>query len=364
MQSLCGRLGLAELSDLASIVNTVTAPTPAPLPSRPDIEQRLGELQQFGHDNIKDQHVVSQVLLKQFAQPTGSSGRQLVRFNIHHPSHPPKLKTPKSCGKYPNFIKYASRSVEQFWWAIENKMDQALNSVQDETILGHPEHLATIKDAVALHFVRGIDTLWLHDVTWRATREKSEEELLQRTDLLLELFKEKVGLYAGGVEALEVIIGHLHREAQELFDSGALLRARIEYLYTRARSLIDSAGLQFVRADQGSEFLIGDAPAISLKRDSPRMGLRGGVGLVDANTVMLPLGRRHVVALGSHDHLTWVDSEGVDAINKLQIFGAHQHVYFHPAAPWAISRAPRLADGPAGRVTTVVRTFRCYTAAT
>jgi len=107
-----------------------------------------------------------------------NAGWQLMRFDVKYPDHPPKRKSPKSCGKVRNFIRYASQSMEAFWSPIENKMYPALNSVANETILDHPDHIATIKDALALHFIRSIAIRSIHEVAWQIARQQSRAELL------------------------------------------------------------------------------------------------------------------------------------------------------------------------------------------
>jgi DNA-binding transcriptional ArsR family regulator len=73
---------------------------------------------------------------------------------------------PDGCGKVPDFVPYASASIEQLWKETEDKLHDALAATDDGTLLASAAHTATIKDAIALHYTRSIAARIVHFRTW------------------------------------------------------------------------------------------------------------------------------------------------------------------------------------------------------
>lgn len=138
------------------------------------------------------------MLLKRFARNTRSRGWELHSFDTKHPEGSPKLKGPKGCGKIPNFIRFASRSSEELWEKVEHRLPAALAAADNESIVHYPGHIATIKDAIALHFVRSIQMATVHEWVWRTVKAAHRQQLLNQPELLERLFREQVGLHAAG----------------------------------------------------------------------------------------------------------------------------------------------------------------------
>ena len=56
-----------------------------------------------------------------------------------------------------NFVKIDSLATEQMWQEVENELPAALSSVRAGALFASPQHVATIKQAIALHFARGME---------------------------------------------------------------------------------------------------------------------------------------------------------------------------------------------------------------
>ncbi|MGW3045626.1 Helicase associated domain protein [Kitasatospora sp. NPDC001159] len=61
--------------------------------------------------------------------------------------------------------------------------------------------------------------------------------------------------------------------------------------------------------------------------------VRYGMALGDARTVVLPLGPRHLIALGREHREVHITRQHVDQINEIQIRAAEQHVFCRPGSP-------------------------------
>jgi hypothetical protein len=296
-----------------------------------DVLARIRELEPFRNENIKNQHVVSRVLLKRFARKSGSEGWQLHSFDMKHPERPPKEKGPMGCGVVPNFLRYASQSAEDLWKEVEDRLPPALAAVDDESIVSRPEHLSTIKDTLALHFVRSIQMTTVHEWAWRMTQASLRRQLLSRPDIIEQILRERANIAASGSGAFNIIFDELQSSTQQFVDSGAMLRGRIEHMYAKTREMIDHAGLEIIKVTRG-ELMIGDVPAVSLKKGHPTVGVLGGVALQGATTVVLPLGRHTCAALARENEVLHVGEDKVEIINRVQLQASHQYVYFNPAS--------------------------------
>jgi len=77
---------------------------------------------------VKNQHVVSKVVLKGFASLKGKrQGWQLARFDKRQwrELHPKGLD---ACGKIDGFVQYVSGSAEVLWNGVENELGAAIES--------------------------------------------------------------------------------------------------------------------------------------------------------------------------------------------------------------------------------------------
>jgi hypothetical protein len=107
-------------------------------------------------------------------------------------------------------------------------MDAALNGMA----LGNPAHLKTLKDAVALHFIRNPQTLEAHNKSFKDALDKRVDEVAN-TPLAAEAFRRKYHLAPAspgdmrlGAEAVHEPLVTLHRE-------GGLFRLSAQRLYER-----------------------------------------------------------------------------------------------------------------------------------
>lgn len=177
-----------------------------PSQSPGDILRRIQELQAAGPfiGHVTDQHVISRVLLRRFAEPWGPDRALLIRpFRLAYPSTRHQPVGPDGCGKVDNFVNWASASVEQLWKETEDRLPDALAAMDAGTLLGHQDHITTVKAAIALHFARSKATLVVHTQVWADTVARGRERwLTENRQLLASWFYQTKGLFAAGDEAL------------------------------------------------------------------------------------------------------------------------------------------------------------------
>jgi len=155
--------------------------------------------------------------------------------------------------------------------------------------------------------------------------------LTQRRRLLEAEFLRRKGFHAVGDQALGRFLDEIMEPTLTVVTSDRWFRARVEDFYYKACELTDSPGLEILSSDC-NEFLIGDVPALTIPRDNSRPGVLGGTALGDAQTVLMPLGPRHVVALAQTNASAELTPDQVNLINAYQIRGALEYVYFRPGS--------------------------------
>ncbi|MFE7946944.1 DUF4238 domain-containing protein [Streptomyces sp. NPDC057426] len=280
---------------------------------------------------VSRQHLISQVLLKRFTVPGAkSSGWQLVPFDLDHPERHHKLKSPRECGWIEDFVSYDSASAEELWRQVEQRAPEAFAAVEAGTPFNDPEHAEILRDLVSLHLVRSHRYREVHRDAFASAREDVRRGLLQNYEAQLRrVALRKTGLHLEGAQALEVFADRMIESSVPAQDhaSGKLFRLSIEEMFQKVRDKAASWQLEVITPQEG-QFLIGDTPAITLRWDEK--GLKYGMAFGDAHTVVLPLGPRHLLALGPENKALQVPKARVDELNAVQVLAADRYVYLRP----------------------------------
>ena len=241
-------------------------------------------------NHVKDQHVISKVILKRFADVSGKWKGLLYPFRLCYPDARHRLLGPDGCGKIKDFLTYASASAEQLWKETEDRLPDALDALDGGTLPINREHVATIKNAIALHYARsGATRIAILRVGASVAASARNEWLTRRRPQLEAEFYRAKGLYAAGDQALGRFLDEIMEPPLTIVTSDQWFRTRVEDFFYKARELTDSPGLE-VLTSGSNEFLIGDVPALTIPRDNSRPGVLGGTSLGDARTVIMPLG--------------------------------------------------------------------------
>jgi hypothetical protein len=218
-------------------------------------------------------HLISQVILKQF---TNAEGKVFVHDK----------KTGATAEKFPHEVAYKEidkkiiEATEQLWSKeIEADAVKVINKLYDGGILYEPKHEERLKSLMALHFVRSEATFVLVEMQARKHRLEIETSMLAE-------FPEKK----------ELILKKLEDDWDDL-----VLKTLVEIIEENRKKVDDylnTHGLEIGIAPEGTEFLIGDCPAIPMASDG-RMGVLNGVAILEASSFAMPLTKKHIVAAKS-----------------------------------------------------------------
>jgi hypothetical protein len=298
--------------------------------------RRIRELQAAGPaaGHVTEQHLISKVILRRFAEPSGHHQGLVCPFRLEYPNARHQPLGPDGCAKVDNFVPWASGSVEKLWKETEDRLRDPLAAMDAGTLFGDATQVSVIKSAIALHFARSKATWVIHARVWAKTVEQGRRRwLTEHRQVLTHWFYMKKGFYPAGDEALGIFADELMDLSLSLGRSGALWRERVESLYLRSRAITQSAGLEILTPPGNEEFLIGDVPALTVRADRAGVGVLGGIALAEAQSVFLPLGPRHAAALGRANKIIGLTSGQVAEVNARQLRGAIDYVYLRPGSP-------------------------------
>jgi Protein of unknown function (DUF4238) len=294
---------------------------------------RARELEPETDKRIKNQHVVSKVLLKGFAtRGARSTGLQLTPFDLRY-GYERQPKGLAGCGVVPDFLKSASESAERLWKNVEDQLHTAIDAARQGHLHDRNSHSQAMADCIALHLVRSIRYLKLHQAIIVESAENTCQEVMHSRKALLETeFKRRYGLYPAGPEALALILEEPISEWLELDRRGILARASIEAMFRRVRDAFRSLAIEVLHVPHGCELLIADSPAVTLQYLAGNTSIIPNVAIGDAHSVVLPLARDCMVAIGPNPEDGQLSPDQVIFFNRLQIQMAYRYVYYRPGS--------------------------------
>ncbi len=273
----------------------------------------------------KKLHLVSQALLRRFADERGL----LASMSVRHRTV--KLVGPDGLCWTRSLSPQNPETFEAVWKKTEDRLPELLNAVESQAVLGDQKLVDLLRDCLAVHWARSNTLPRLLQLTDPLSRRMLKSTMLHDPKLRAVFRERHRGLWPAGPESLS-------READDLLDRASQSVAASGFV---AELLMDNYNVAKERAyaeqveigiAEAGEFLIGDAPAQSLKAGHGGVGPLGGVPWAAATTIVLPLGRRHMMSLGSTSSYISLDQPEVDYLNRVQIATAQDHVMWHPDA--------------------------------
>jgi hypothetical protein len=293
--------------------------------------KRLRELEPQADKRIKNQHVVSKVILKGFAAPgPHGTGWQLTPFDLHL-GQELKPRGLGGCGKVPDFLTFASESAEQLWKGVEDQLQNAIEAAQAGHLHDQTAHVEAIMDGIALHLVRGLRYLELHRAIVRQSIEDVHRTALRSRRAMLQAeFQRLHGLVAVGNEALATVLEEPISKWLALDTRGALVRASMEAMFRRVRATLRPLAVEVWHVPPGHELLISDSPAFTFRYLTESTSIQLNVAIGDSHGIALPLARDCLVVTGPKAKDDELLPEQVSFFNRLQVEVAHRHVYYRP----------------------------------
>ena len=282
---------------------------------------------------IKDQHVVSKVVLKGFAEKTGKNSElQLTPFDLNL-GREKRSRGTDGCGKIDHFLLYASESAELLWKRVEDHASEAITAARAGGILQDDRLVSNIKDLIALHFVRSPRSLLVHNESVSRTYHSVRQEVLKtKSDLLRQEFRRRYGLEPAGPQALELVLDDSMSRWQELSKQGAIARASMENMFRRVRATFQASALEVFHAPNDREFLISDSPAFTYRYKNNNGVIEPNLAIGDSHGVAMPIAHDCLVGIGASPREEEFSISNVRLFNELQVIVGFDYVYYRPGS--------------------------------
>lgn len=279
----------------------------------------------------RDQHVVSQVLQRRFQDPsTGLVQAFDLRGGFSRP------RSTRAVGKIFDFIHAGSAAAaEARWAAMENRLPAALRAVDDGTVFQSAAHLASLRECMAIHWGRSRTSYTVdRDISRPTAYEQVLQELIQVDEFQVYFIVEYRTRRGRDPETL----GDLLEIAREMhpFPDKVADNSFTDFVFEAVDEMervVAATPIELAVAGGTQEFVLGDIPVLTLDRRvpggaGPLRGVPLGPGI---DTVVLPLGPRHLMTLGGVHGSTRVLNDGqVLVVNAHQILAAQERIIFRP----------------------------------
>lgn len=103
--------------------------------------------------------------------------------------------------------------------------------------------------------------------------------------------------------------------------------------FAEAQRMFRQWSVQVGYAEPGSDFIISDAPVVTLKRDAIGVGPHQSVALGDANEICMPVSPTVLVAAGPEPKILDLTAKAVERYNDLQHIARVRWLGCRPAGP-------------------------------
>jgi hypothetical protein len=140
----------------------------------------------------------------------------------------------------------------------------------------------------------------------------------------------RLGLPGGDASSRDRAVQELHRYLSKQIEDGALFRVMMEYRYRRTRYWLRGLGVEILTPSRG-EFVIGDIPALTVRKGMPGAGVNSGIGYAFADAIILPIAPDSLLrVVDGPSRYAQADSGEVAELNAWQVRGAFSYVYLRP----------------------------------
>lgn len=309
-------------------LDTALGPFSPGVSSLHELIRKAEEAVSTSSPTVARQHVISQVVLRRFAGPIPSGSRQLAFFDLA--AGQATLADAEDVGYVENFVPVDSQATEDLWQTVETRLRPAIKAALGGTALGIPVHIGTLRQAVALHYVRNPQTLIVHNQSYADALQNGIDRMA-KTPYAAHAFEQKYNIASAGPEALRLGAEAIYGRLIKLHEEGGLFRLSVQRLFEKVCDRFDAKGVQILTpASRHKEFLLGDLPAITINRASGEAG--PGVPIDNADEIVMPLTPRLLVSVGLPDGARSIPDDEVDWYNALQVRLAREYLIHRPAA--------------------------------
>ena len=195
-----------------------------------------------------------------------------------------------------------------------------------------PGHLDWLRDLIAIHHARSIQYYAVFEDSLLHARQQAHRFWQQYPAVLDAIAASRLGLPGGDVASRERVVHELQGPLRAWIEAGALFRVTMESRYRRTRHWLRGLGVEILTPSCG-EFVIGDIPALTVRKGMASAGVNSGIGYAFADAIILPIAPDCLIrVVDGPSRYAEADSEEVAELNAWQVRGAFSHVYLRPGS--------------------------------
>lgn len=273
-------------------------------------------------NNPTDQHTVSQVVLRKFNSPIDKKlmafDRSTMRLN---------RRSPSSSFFVPDFVVHQPVATEELWGAVETKMPRAYAAIERRTALTDLVATKTLKDLLAMHWVRSPATQVVSEHARKSVLEDSKVQMAKRPEVLARLFQQRTGFAPAGPESLAWVNEDLHSGSGDLF--GRAWTETLHRNFQAARDHFEPYELQIVHSDQW-DFMISDVPVITSRAGHNGLAVHQEVALNEATDIYMPISPNVMISLAPNAAEGWLTPAQARSLNEQQVQTSIRWVGWQP----------------------------------
>lgn len=259
----------------------------------------------------RGQHTVTERLLKGFAANDG----RLAVFDREYRQR--RLRSPGAGIFTTNFDSWGSRGSEDRWNLFEVNFPAALAGVKDRTALSDPATVDTLRDMLALHWLRSRGMVRARGQAVNRTFGRYRLDAPDtRRDFLAEALRQRTGLIATSRSSLEWMADKLIGDVQANDLAKWHSRQNVEY-FQAARTRFEQLDLH-VHYAATRDLAIGDSPVITTIKGQPGAGPHQDIGVQRADHVAMPITPNVLITLGDNPPNRDLSDDEVDSYNDCQ----------------------------------------------
>jgi Protein of unknown function (DUF4238) len=278
--------------------------------------------------HVRDQHTVSRVLLRRFADERTS---QLAILDLA--TGTTRQRGSRGFGYEQDFIRHNTMAAEQLWKKVEDKLPSAFAAIDSGAAVLANDEAEIVKACVALHWARSGAMSAAHSRIYNDVLGDHLQRLAYQPEILNLVFLQNTGLHAAGPQARLWALDLLS-EGLPSVQNGQFFSQRVPLYYRWAVDRFRTMNLELLDSPPGWEFCISDTPVLTLREGQPGTGPHQGVALGDATVIAMPVGPTTAVALhGAVDRRVEATVEVMRALNRYQIAAARRRVVYRPNSP-------------------------------
>ena len=268
---------------------------------------------------------MSRVLLRQFCDSSNNLSAMNLRYgNV-------KLIGPGGVCYLDDLNPDKPSEFELVWQSVEVHLPKMLEALRSRALFEDEALVQLARNCLSMHLSRSMTLSTMFDQLFPITMDRLEREMADDPRIDAAFSDRHSGLVPAGREGRTIAARQIRIQIEERFRSSGFLAERLVENYEKAKAWISDSPIEVGICTDG-EFLLGDAPAQSLKENHPGVGPLGGVPLTEANLIVMPIGRHHCLSLGSANAYVNLPVDFVDLINRFQVVAAINEVVWHPDA--------------------------------